>query len=70
MPGMAEKKRRAATSGSYSITVRLFTEVDPAIVGQVATAISEHAATLLRDEEALSLPLAPGTDRVVVVGAG
>ncbi|HLT83912.1 MAG TPA: glycoside hydrolase family 3 N-terminal domain-containing protein [Phototrophicaceae bacterium] len=35
-----------------------------------ATAISEHAATLLRDEEALSLPLTPGTDRVVVVGAG
>ncbi len=37
---MVDKKRRAATSGSYSITVRLFTEVDPAIVGQVATAIA------------------------------
>ncbi|MCW2820106.1 MAG: NAD-dependent malic enzyme [Marmoricola sp.] len=37
---MVEKKRRAATSGSYSITVRLFTEVDPALVGQIATAIA------------------------------
>ena len=37
---MAEKKRRAATSGSYSITVRLFTEVDPALVGQIATTIA------------------------------
>ncbi len=39
---MVEKKRRAATSGSYSITVRLFTEVDPALVGKVATAIAEE----------------------------
>src|SRR5690349_25058770 len=37
---MADKKRRAATSGSYSITVRLFTVEDPAIVGPVATAIA------------------------------
>ena len=35
----------------------------------VATAIAERAATLLRDEEALSLPL-DTTDRLLVVGAG
>ncbi len=40
MTTMVDKKRRAATSGSYSITVRLFTEVDPALVGQIATAIA------------------------------
>ncbi len=39
---MVDKKRRAATSGSYSITVRLFTEVEPALVGQIATAISSE----------------------------
>ena len=34
------KKRRAATSASYSITMRLNTDPDPAVVGRVATAIS------------------------------
>ena len=34
------KKRRAATSASYSITMRLHTDVDPAVVGRVATAIA------------------------------
>ncbi len=36
----AKKKRRAATSASYSITMRLHTEVDPAVVGRVATGIA------------------------------
>ncbi len=36
----APKKRRAATSGSYSITMRLHTETDPAVVGRIATAIA------------------------------
>src|SRR3954468_14778078 len=41
MRGMAsEKKRRAATSASYSITMRLHTNVDPAVVGRVATGIA------------------------------
>ena len=34
------KKRRAATSASYSITMRLHTDVDPAVVGRVATGIA------------------------------
>ncbi len=34
------KQRRAATSASYSITMRLHTSVDPAVVGHVATAIA------------------------------
>ena len=37
---MGEKKRRAATSASYSITMRLHTDVDPALVGHVATEIA------------------------------
>ena len=36
----APKKRRAATSASYSITMRLHTESDPAVVGRIATAIA------------------------------
>jgi malate dehydrogenase (oxaloacetate-decarboxylating) len=46
MQGMAreknsgKKKRRAATSASYSITMRLHTDVDPAVVGRVATGIA------------------------------
>ena len=35
-----QKKRQAATSASYSITMRLHTSVDPSLVGTVATAIS------------------------------
>src|SRR6478736_2962232 len=41
MTAMAEqRKRRAATSASYSITMRLHTDVDPAVVGRVATHIA------------------------------
>src|SRR6478609_3020925 len=43
MPDMtdpAPRKRRAATSASYSITMRLNTDVDPAVVGRIATAIA------------------------------
>ena len=36
----APRKRRAATSGSYSITMRLHTETDPAVVGRIASAIA------------------------------
>ncbi|MCW2761697.1 MAG: hypothetical protein JWR85_1898 [Marmoricola sp.] len=36
------RKRRAATSGSYSITMRLHTETDPAVVGRIATAIASE----------------------------
>ena len=39
------KKRRAATSASYSITMRLHTDVDPAVVGRIATAIAPRAAS-------------------------
>lgn len=35
------KRRRVATTGSYSITVRLHTGTNPAVVGQLATAVSE-----------------------------
>ncbi|MBD8063074.1 glycoside hydrolase family 3 C-terminal domain-containing protein [Actinomycetaceae bacterium Sa1BUA1] len=35
-----------------------------------ARTISERAATVLRDEEELALPLDPGADRLLVVGAG
>src|SRR4051812_3714470 len=35
-----KKKRRAATSASYSITMRLHTSVDPGVVGRVATGIA------------------------------
>ena len=38
---MGDSKRSAATSASYSITVRLHTVVDPAVVGQLATAVSD-----------------------------
>ncbi|MEO6955630.1 MAG: malic enzyme-like NAD(P)-binding protein, partial [Antricoccus sp.] len=34
-------KRRVATTGSYSITVRLNTGTDPAVIGQLATTVSE-----------------------------
>ena len=34
------RKRRAATSGSYSITMRLHTDTDPAVVGRIASAIA------------------------------
>jgi malate dehydrogenase (oxaloacetate-decarboxylating) len=37
---MVQQQRRAATSASYSITMRLHTDVDPALVGQVATRIA------------------------------
>jgi malate dehydrogenase (oxaloacetate-decarboxylating) len=37
---MSEQRRRAATSASYSITMRLHTEVDPTLVGAVATRIA------------------------------
>ncbi len=37
---IAPRKRRAATSGSYSITMRLHTDTDPAVVGRIATAIA------------------------------
>ena len=37
-----KKKRRAATSGSYSITMRLHTHVDPAVVGRIATCIASE----------------------------
>jgi malate dehydrogenase (oxaloacetate-decarboxylating) len=41
MSAMAEKKaRRAATSGSYSITMRLHTALDHGLIGAVATAIA------------------------------
>ena len=41
MADMSEpKKRRAATSASYSITMRLHTDTDPAVVGRIATAIA------------------------------
>src|SRR6478672_834503 len=39
-PDTSRKKRAAATSASYSITMRLHTDVDPAVVGRVATAIA------------------------------
>ena len=38
---MVEKKRRAATSASYSITMRLHTGLDHGVVGTVATAIGD-----------------------------
>jgi len=34
-------QRAKATTGSYSITVRLHTGTDPAVIGQLATAVSE-----------------------------
>jgi len=37
-----QKKRRAATSGSYSITVRLHTDVNPQLIGHVASSIAEN----------------------------
>jgi malate dehydrogenase (oxaloacetate-decarboxylating) len=37
---MAETRRPAATSASYSITMRLHTDVDPRLVGNIATAIA------------------------------
>ena len=37
---MGDSKRSAATSASYSITMRLHTVVDPSLVGRIATAIS------------------------------
>ena len=40
MTDPAPRKRRAATSASYSITMRLNTDVDPAVVGRIATAIA------------------------------
>jgi len=40
MTDSAPRKRRAATSGSYSITMRLHTETDPAVVGRIASAIA------------------------------
>ncbi len=40
MTDSAPRKRRAATSGSYSITMRLHTDTDPAVVGRIATAIA------------------------------
>src|SRR3978361_488228 len=41
MQGMAtEKKRRAATSASYSITMRLHTDTDPSVVGRVPPGIA------------------------------
>ena len=36
------KKRRSATSGSYSITVRLHTDLDPGLIGKVATTIAKE----------------------------
>src|SRR6478672_7733204 len=39
-PDTSRKKRAAATSASYSITMRLHTDVDPAVVGRVATGIA------------------------------
>ena len=35
-----ERRRSAATSASYSITMRLHTDVDPSLVGGIATAIA------------------------------
>ncbi len=35
-------RRRAATSASYSITMRLHTDVDPSLVGRIATAITSE----------------------------
>ena len=40
MTDSAPRKRRAATSASYSITMRLHTETDPAVIGRIATAIA------------------------------
>ncbi len=40
MTDSAPKKRRAATSGSYSITMRLHTDPDPAVIGRITTAIA------------------------------
>ncbi len=40
MPTPSERPRRAATSGSYSITMRLHTALDHGLIGTVATAIS------------------------------
>jgi malate dehydrogenase (oxaloacetate-decarboxylating) len=40
MTDIAPRKRRAATSGSYSITMRLHTDTDPAVVGRIASAIA------------------------------
>ncbi|HET9500964.1 MAG TPA: NAD-dependent malic enzyme [Marmoricola sp.] len=39
---MSPKSRRAATSGSYSITMRLHTALDHGLIGTVATAIAEE----------------------------
>jgi len=36
----AKKPRAAATSASYSITMRLHTVVDPSVIGRVATSIA------------------------------
>ncbi len=40
-PSKPTKKHRVATTGSYSITVRLHTGTDPAVIGQLATTVSE-----------------------------
>jgi malate dehydrogenase (oxaloacetate-decarboxylating) len=40
MTDSAPRKRRAATRGSYSITMRLHTDTDPAVIGRIATAIA------------------------------
>ncbi|GAB3249679.1 NAD-dependent malic enzyme [Alteromonas gracilis] len=40
-PDAPKPPRRMATSGSYSITVRLHTEVDPQLIGHVASSIAE-----------------------------
>ncbi|WP_310962366.1 NAD-dependent malic enzyme [Nocardioides terrisoli] len=40
MAGDNTRRRRAATSASYSITMRLHTDLDPGLIGQVATCIA------------------------------
>ena len=40
-PSKPTKKHRVATTGSYSITVRLHTGTDPAVIGQLATTVSQ-----------------------------
>ena len=40
-PTSEPKPRAAATTSSYSITMRLHTEPDPGVVGAVATAIAQ-----------------------------
>ncbi|MDQ6934231.1 MAG: NAD-dependent malic enzyme [Actinomycetota bacterium] len=56
-----EAKRRAATSASYSITMRLHTSIDPGLVGAVATTIAAQGGIVTAIDVAESR-----SDRLVI----